>query len=100
MASYRYGKAVAEVVSANGTRRFLLRGPQGFFFRVYQADGEFTDYDIRHDDLEVTIAPDAMASFYCIGQDLILDHSPEVLGLKKIENFNLEATDHDPSKTT
>ena len=85
MALYRYGKAVAEVTSANGTRGFLLRGSHSFFFRVYHTDGEFTDYDIRHDDLEVTIASDAMASFYQIGQDLILDHSPEVLGLEKVE---------------
>lgn len=83
---YRYGKAVAEVTPANGIRGFLLRGPYGFFFRVYHIDGEFTDYDIRHDDLEVTITPDAMASFYRIGQDLVLDHSPEVLGLQKMED--------------
>ena len=86
MASYRYGKVIAEVTPANGIRGFLLHGVNGFFFRVYHTDGEFTDYNIRHDDLEVTIASDAMASFYQIGQDLILDHSPEVLGLEKAED--------------
>jgi len=45
------------------------------FFRVYQNDGEFTDYDISHDELSITIDTDAMASF-------ALDHSPSVLGLK------------------
>ncbi len=99
MTLYRYGKATADVVSANGTHGFLLRGPQGFFFRVYHASGEFTDYELRHDDLEVTIAPDAMASFYRIGKNLILDHSPEVLGLEKIENFDPEAKNDDTSET-
>ena len=73
MALYRYGKAIAEVTPANG-------------IRVYHTDSDFTDYTIRHDDLEVIIASDAMASFYKIGQYLILDHSPEVLGLEKAED--------------
>jgi hypothetical protein len=83
---YRYGKKVAEVTSANGVHGFLLRsGIDGsFFFRVYHENGEFTDYKIRHDDLEVTIAPDALASFYKIGDKFVLDHSPEVLGLEKL----------------
>jgi hypothetical protein len=83
---YRYGKKVAEVTSANGVHGFLLRdGIDGsFLFRVYQENGEFTDYEIGHDDLEVTIAPDALASFYKIGDRFILDHSPEVLGLEKV----------------
>ncbi|WP_294987233.1 hypothetical protein [Sulfuritalea sp.] len=38
---------------------------------------------LRHDDLEVTISPQALASFYTIGDDRILDHSPEVLGLRR-----------------
>jgi hypothetical protein len=50
---------------------------------VYHENGEFTDYKILHDDLEVTIAHDALASFYKLGDQLVLDHSPEVLGLEK-----------------
>ncbi len=83
---YLYGKEVAEVTGANGVQGFLLRdGVNGsFFFRVYHENGEFTDYEILHDDLEVTITHDAFASFYQLGDRLVLDHSPEVLGLEKV----------------
>lgn len=53
-------------------------------FRVRTGEG-FTDYEIRHDDLRVTIDPAELASFYKVGDDQFLDLSPEVLGLKKIE---------------
>jgi hypothetical protein len=83
--NYHYGKKVAEVTDANGAHGFLLRSAidDSFFFRVYQKNGEFTDYEIRHHDLEVTIAPDALASFYKIGDRFVLDHSPEALGLER-----------------
>ena len=47
-------------------------------------DGGFSDYALRHDDLKVTIAPDALAAFYRIGDRHLLDHSPDVLG--KVES--------------
>jgi hypothetical protein len=56
-----------------------------YFFRVHGADDSFTDFDVRHDDLSVTIAPSAMASFYERGADHILDHSPAVLGLRPVD---------------
>jgi len=79
------GHKSVEISSASGTRGFLCRSAVdgSCFFRVYETDGSFTDYHLRHDDLEVTISPDAMASFYRIGDDHILDHSPEVLGLRQ-----------------
>ncbi len=85
---YHYAKTVAEVSDAGGVRGFLLRSAVdgSFFFRVYHDNGEFTDYEIHHDDLEVTIAPDALASFYKFNDRLILDHSPEVFGLEKVED--------------
>ena len=87
MATVRYGTSAAVVSPAAGVAGFLLKSADGsFFFRVYYAGGEFTDYDIRHDDLEVTISPDALASFYQIGDRRILDHSPEVLGLESDPN--------------
>ena len=52
-----------------------------YFFRADGEDGSFTDYALRHDDLRVTIASDAMASFYHVGDETVLDHSPQVLGL-------------------
>ena len=83
MQKVRYGKKRARVTPATHVKGFVCKSIDGsFFFRVYKAKGAFTDYDIRHDDLEVTIAPGAMASFYSIGENRILDHSPEVLGLR------------------
>ena len=79
----RYGKSAATVSSAAGVTGFLLKQMDGtFFFRTYTSAGEFTDYDIRHDDLEVTISAGALASFYKIGERQLLDDSPEVLGLE------------------
>ena len=83
MRTVRYGKSMAVASSAAGVRGFLLKGLDGLFiFRVYAMTGEFTDYDIRHDDLEVTISANALASFYEIGERRLLDHSPDVLGLE------------------
>lgn len=83
MKMVRYGASAATASPAAGVTGFLLKRMDGsFFFRVYKSSSDFTDYDIRHDDLEVTIAPDALASFYEIGEKRLLDHSPEVLGLE------------------
>jgi len=78
-----YGGMVAEVTSAAGVRGTLCRSAVGseYFFRVYGPDGLFTDHELRHDDLQVTIAPDELASFYKLGEVSVLDHSPKVLGL-------------------
>jgi len=82
MTTVRYGVSAAAVSPAAGVTGFLLKRMDGsYFFRVYCPGDDFTDYDIRHDDLEVTISPDALASFYQIGDCRLLDHSPEVLGL-------------------
>ena len=51
---------------------------------MYQEDGTFTDYEIRHDDLSVTINADELASFFQIDDRFVLDHSPQVLGLEKV----------------
>ncbi|VAW72366.1 hypothetical protein MNBD_GAMMA12-1752 [hydrothermal vent metagenome] len=58
----------------------------GYAFRVYhdKKKERFTDYELRHDDLSVTIDSDALASFYSAGENHVLDHSPNVLGLKEI----------------
>ena len=83
MTTVRYGASAAAVSPAAGVTGFLLKRSNGsFFFRVYGTSGDFTDYDICHDDLETTISPDALASFYQVGDRRLLDHSPEVLGLE------------------
>jgi hypothetical protein len=69
--------------SAGGTTGFLCtnaidRKP---FFRLHESDGTFADYDLAHDDLEVTIAHDTPAAFYQSLNGNVLDHSPKVLGI-------------------
>jgi hypothetical protein len=87
MERYIYGKHVAEVTDANGVQGFLLRSIDGsFFFRVYSENKDFIDYEILHNDLEVTITPDAFAAFYKFNDRMILDHSPQVLGLAKAKS--------------
>ncbi len=70
-----------------GVKGTLIRSFDGeITFRVYHDNERFTDYEIRHDDLSVTIDEDALAAFYKTGKRNILDHSPQVLGLKRLEN--------------
>ncbi|MBI3918440.1 MAG: hypothetical protein HY322_15705 [Betaproteobacteria bacterium] len=84
---YLYGGKPAEVKPAAGVEGVIIRTLDGALaFRVYHDREQFTDYQIRHDDLSVTIDVDALASFYKVGERDILDHSPQVLGLKKIES--------------
>jgi hypothetical protein len=80
-----YGKNAAIEVKANGVTGILCRSFDAkYFFRVKAGDGTFQDYDLRHDDLEVTISPNELASFYTIGDLKVLDHASEVLGLKQV----------------
>ena len=84
---YLYGGAPAEVKPAAGAKGVIIRTLDGALaFRVYHDREHFTDYEIRHDDLSVTIDADELAAFYKVGERDILDHSPQVLGLKKVEN--------------
>ena len=84
---FLYEKQNATVVDAGGVAGMLLRSFDGaYFFRVYHDDKVFTDYEMRHHDLSVTISEDALASFYELKDTNILDHSPEVLGLEEVES--------------
>jgi len=68
--------------SANGVKGCILPIGNLWVFRVYDEDGEFTDYDIYHSDLQVTIN-DVDAYFYeRENGEPYLDHSPETLGIK------------------
>ena len=81
---YLYGGKPAEIRPAAGERGMIIRALDGaMMFRVYYDNEHFTDYEIRHDDLSVTIDEGALATFYKVGEREILDHSPEVLGLRK-----------------
>ncbi len=81
---YNYDGNVALVKKAAGVSGVLIKDAAGnFLFRVYGKEGEFTDYDIRDDDLTVTIADDELAAFYQFDDRFVLDHSPQVLGLEE-----------------
>jgi len=68
-------------VSADGMSGVLLPIGGSMVFRVYQPDGTFTDYDIYHSDLMVTIN-DEDAYFYTSKTgEPYLDHSPATLGI-------------------
>jgi hypothetical protein len=63
---YLYGGQPAEVTPAGGgVKGVIIRAPNGaMMFRVYHDRERFTDYELRHDDLNVTIAKDEPAAFY------------------------------------
>jgi hypothetical protein len=68
-------------ISARGVTGHLISVMGKTMFRVYDQDHNFTDYDIHHADLEVTITdPDAF--FYRDEFTDRLDHGPDTLGLK------------------
>ena len=68
------------ITPANGITGHLLRSGYDVVFRVY--DGTtFTDYDLTHSDLCVTIT-DPDAAFYSEPRSDRLDHSPATLGIK------------------
>jgi hypothetical protein len=85
---YKYGGKVSTATPASGKNGVLIRSLGSFLFRVYHADHTFTDYEIRHDDLSVTIDQDSLAAFYTDGQRHVLDHAPEVLGLEPVDDSN------------
>ena len=67
-------------LSANGVEGHLLyTGTGQYVFRVYTDNFEFTDYDLLHSDLCVTIT-DKDATFYSDNKGNRLDHTPETLG--------------------
>jgi hypothetical protein len=70
-----------KIKNAVGTTGFILDTLDGYVFRVYHEDHSFTDYDLRHGDLEVTIV-DEDAFFYPNDKDGgTLDYSPATQGL-------------------
>ena len=66
-------------LSADGVEGHLLY--TGYVFRVYADNFEFTDYDLLHSDLCVTIT-DKDATFYSDKHGNRLDHSPATLGIE------------------
>ena len=69
-------------LSADGVEGHLIYTAMGkYMFRVYTDEGEFTDYDLHHSDLCVTIT-DKDATFYSDAFSNRLDHSLATLGVE------------------
>ena len=67
---------------AKGAEGCLIRGHDGtYYFRVYDADYNFVDYELMHSDLSITIT-DPDAYFYRSDGHDRLDHAPATLGLE------------------
>lgn len=67
---FLYGKRNATVTNAAGVRGFLCRTVNGhYFFRVPHEDGTFTDYTLRHSDLEITISENELAALYHLSDE-------------------------------
>ena len=60
--------------------QLIYTGAGVYVFRVYTDNYEFTDYDLLHSDLSVTIT-DRDATFYSDDKGNRLDHNPETLGI-------------------
>ena len=74
-------KDTMKITPANGVTGHLLRLGYDVVFRVYDENHQFTDYDLTHSDLCVTIT-DEDAAFYSEPRSDRLDHNPETLGIK------------------
>lgn len=64
--------------SMNGTKGVLLINDGEIVFRVYNFDKTFTDYELRHSDLQVIISDDD-AYVWETPNGLCIDHSPNTL---------------------
>jgi hypothetical protein len=74
-------------ISANGVEGQLIWCGDGVYrFRVYTDTFEFTDYELLHSDLSVTIT-DKDATFYSDDSGNRLDHSPQTLGIKNEDSI-------------
>ncbi len=64
-------------------RGFLCKSFEDkFFFRTYNEDGSFIDYEICHSDLEIQIL-DKDAYIYSRDGNYCIDYSPKTLGTEK-----------------
>ena len=68
---------------AQGERGFLIRGMNGIiWFRQYDKDHNFVDYDITHHDCEIEIV-DSSAELIRNERGDYLDYTKEALGIEK-----------------
>lgn len=88
-------------VPAKGSKGFLLYSPftKRHFFRIYEEDGEFKDYDIRAEEVEIEITSEWVSLYEdkildfnskALGRTPKIDVNPELLGLPKCKKSSEE----------
>jgi hypothetical protein len=88
-------KEKIECQKAHKLKGYLCMSLEGqYFFRRYQQDGSFCDYDINHTDMEIQIV-DTDAYIYKKDGECYIDHAPESLGLSNavIEKKGVECNE-------
>jgi len=74
-------------IPAFGVKGFILQNfyTKDVFFRVYNEDKTFVDYDLAHNDLEVTII-DESASLYRMENkpEGVIDYTSKILGRNNV----------------
>lgn len=69
---------------AKGTKGVLLTG-QGSILRVYYGNGKFTDYEIRHHDLDIEIIEEHAIIKETTEDAGYIDYDPATLGIEGYE---------------
>lgn len=72
-------------IPAKGVMGYIMSSPfrtDKYFFRIYHENGDFSDYDINCEELEVELLSDH-TSFYEKDDKKYLDWSSKALGIKK-----------------
>lgn len=70
---------IVKETNANGTKGFLLKLKNGYYFRVYEGK-KFTDYKIEAEEISIEILSD-WYSFYVDGDKKVLDFSSKATGI-------------------
>jgi hypothetical protein len=74
-------------IPAMGIEGHLIRSFNGrYMFRVYTANHDFTDYDVIHSDLRITIT-DEDATLYSDDRGKRLDHCCTTLGIENDRGY-------------
>ena len=65
-----------------GVKGFILYSPFGkrYFFRIYHSQGQFTDYDIRAEEIEVELDGEWLSLYESENGRNYLDWSSKALG--------------------
>ncbi len=72
-----------KIEEAKGKKGCLLDSFNGnYHFRLYNDDGTFKDYLLRHCDLSITIDDEEACFYEDENGNLYLSHQPETLGIK------------------